>query len=343
VTKPLNVAVAGATGAVGEEFLRLIAERSLPLASLRLYASSRSAGRTMRFAGEELPVRELSDESFEDVDLAFFSCGAERSRRFVPAAVHAGAIVIDNSSAFRMQEGVPLVVPEINAETVADHRGVLAVPNCTTIVFLMAVAPLHREARLKRAVVSSYQAASGAGRAALLEYEEQVRMAARGEPLAASVLPRVLHGNVVPQVDAFLPDGSTKEERKLEDETRKILGDPGIAVAATCVRVPVRRAHAVSAALEFENPLPPRRAREILRDSPGVILSERNLVDGQETFGYPTPLDVSGRLEVFVGRLRADTTVANGLLLWSVGDQLLKGAAWNAVQIAESLIGRNLL
>jgi len=333
-----TVAIAGATGAVGEELLRLLEERKWPLAGLRLYASSRSAGKTMRFRGEDLPVEELREDSFAGVDIAFFSCGAERSRRFAPAAKAAGAVVIDNSSAFRMDPEVPLVVPEINPDAAASHRGVLAVPNCTTIVFLMAAAPLHREVKIVRAVVSSYQAASGAGRAALDEYDEQVRRSARGEPLANRVLPRVIHGNVVPQVDVFLPGGETKEERKLHEETRKILGDSEIRIAATCVRVPVRRAHSVSAALEFESPMTPDRAREILRSAPGIVV-----VDGGEPRDYPTPLDASGGLDVHVGRIRADQTVRNGLLLWSVGDQLLKGAAWNALQIADVLIGRDLL
>lgn len=342
MTKRLTIAVAGATGAVGEEFLRLLDEREIPIERLHLLASAREPGRTLSFRGRDLPVAELRDDSFQGVDLAFFSCGAERSRRFVPAARRDGAVVVDNSSAYRMEPDVPLVIPEINAEAADAHRGVLAVPNCTTIVFLMAAAPLHRESRLLRAVVSSYQATSGAGRAALEEYDEQVRAAGRGEAPVRRVFPRVIHGNVVPQVDTFLPDGSTKEERKLLDETRKILGDARVRVAATCVRVPVRRAHAVAAALEFERPITADRAREILRSSPGVVVVD-SVMDGGRTADYPTPLDVSGRLDVLVGRIRADPSADNGLLLWSVGDQLLKGAAWNAVQIAELLIRRSLL
>ena len=338
MTRKLHVAVAGATGAVGEEFLRLLDERNFPLASLRLLASSRSGGKSLPFRGERMAVEELTDASFDGIDLAFFSCGGDRARRYVPSARKSGAVVVDNSSAFRMDPTVPLVVPEINADAANAHQGVLAVPNCTTIVFLMAAAPLHREAKLRRAIVCSYQATSGAGRAAMEEYDEQVKLAARGEPLVSRVLPRVIHGNVVPQVDVFLPDGSTKEEKKLHEETRKILGDSSVCVAATCVRVPVRRAHSVSAALEFERPLSVERAVELLRAFPGVVV-----VDGGEPPVYPTPLDASGRLEVLVGRVRGDTTVGNGLLLWSVGDQLLKGAAWNAVQIAELLVGRALL
>jgi aspartate-semialdehyde dehydrogenase len=336
--RPLRVAVAGATGAVGAEFLRLLEDRRWPLAHLRLLASARSAGTSLRFRGEDVRVEELTDASLQGHDVALVSSGSERSIRFADAAVRGGAVVIDNSSAFRMDPGVPLVVPEINPEAVAGHKGVLAVPNCTTIVFLMAVAPLHREARLRRAVVSSYQAASGAGASALAEYDEQVRAAAAGRPLDRRVLPRVLHGNVIPQVDTFLPDGSTKEERKLDRETRKILGDDDVRIAATCVRVPVRRAHSVSAALEFERPLSPERAREILSRAPGV-----SVLDGASPADYPTPLDASGRLEVLVGRIREDPSREGGLLLWSAGDQLLKGAAWNAVQMAELLMARALL
>jgi aspartate-semialdehyde dehydrogenase len=336
--KKYSVAVAGATGAVGEELLRLLEERDFPLKELKLLASAKSSGKSLPCRGEAHPVEELTESSFKGVDIAFFSCGAERSRRFIPAARAAGTVVVDNSSAFRMDPSVPLVVPEINGEAAMAHRGVLAVPNCTTIVFLMAAAPLHKEARMRRAVVSSYQATSGAGRAAMEEYDEQVRQTARGEKLTRRVLPRVIAGNVVPQVDVFLPTGETKEEMKLHDETRKILGDENVSVAATCVRVPVRRAHAVSAAIEFERPMTPDRAREILRAAPGVVV-----VDGGETPDYPTPLDASGKLDVHVGRIRADATTKNGLLLWSVGDQLLKGAAWDALQIAELLIGRALL
>lgn len=336
--RPLRVVIAGATGAVGAEFLRLLDERNWPIASLKLLASARSAGKTLRFRGADLPVEELTDANLAGHDIALFSCGSERSVRFADAARRGGAVVIDNSSAFRMDADVPLVVPEINPDAALSHKGVLAVPNCTTIVFLMAAAPLHREARLRRAVVSSYQAASGAGATALAEYDEQVRAAAAGRPLVRRVFPRVLHGNVIPQVDVFLDDGSTKEERKLDRETRKILGDDSVRCAATCVRVPVRRAHSVSMALEFERPLTPARAREILASAPGVVV-----VDAKGNGDYPSPLDASGKLEILVGRVRADPSLEGGLLLWSVGDQLLKGAAWNAVQTAELLIERRLL
>ena len=336
--RSLRVGIAGATGAVGLELLRLLAEREFPVASLKLLASARSVGTTLPFGGGDVPVVELTDDALADLDLVFFSCGGERSRRFAPVARDAGAVVIDNSSAFRMDPAVPLVIPEINPDAVDTHAGIVAVPNCTTIVFLMAAAPLHRVAGLTRAVVSSYQAASGAGATALREYESQVRAAAAGERLVAVAFPRVLHGNVIPHIDEFLNDGWTKEERKLLDETRKILGDGDVGVAATCVRVPVARAHAVAAALEFRSPLSPERAREILSEAPGVVV-----VDGGDPPDYPTPLDVSGRHEVAVGRIRADVSRPGGLLLWAVGDQLLKGAAWNAVQIAELMIGRECL
>lgn len=336
--RPLHVAVAGATGAVGEEFLRLLDERDFPLASLRLLASARSVGQTIKFRGKDHPVAELTDASFDGIDLAFFSCGSERTLRYLPAARKAGAVVVDNSSALRMDPAVPLVIPEINPDAALAHDGVIAVPNCTTIVFLMAAAPLHRRARIRRAVVSSYQAASGAGRSALVEYEEQVRAIAAGRKPEHKVLPRQLAGNVIPQVDKFLDDGQTKEERKFTQESRKILGDPDIAIAATCVRVPVARAHSVSAALEFERGMDVAEAREILASAPGVVV-----VDGKDPADYPTPLDVSGSLEVHVGRLRNDPTRSGGIMLWSVGDQLLKGAAWGGLQIAELLIEKGRL
>jgi aspartate-semialdehyde dehydrogenase len=331
--RPLRVVVAGATGAVGAEFLRLLEDRRWPVASLRLLASARSAGKALRFRGAEVEVEEMTEAALQGHDLAFFSCGSERSQRFAAAATRGGAVVIDNSSAFRMDPGVPLVVPELNPEAALAHHGVLAVPNCTTIVFLAAAGPLHRAARLRRAVVSSYQAASGAGASALAEYDAQVRQVAAGEPPVRKVFPRVLHGNVIPQVDVFLDDGSTKEERKLDRETRKILGDDEIRCAATCVRVPVRRAHSVAAALEFERPVTAQEAREVLSRAPGVVV-----VDGGGAGNYPTPLEVSGSLDVFVGRIRNDPSREGGVLLWAVGDQLLKGAAWNAVQMAELLI-----
>jgi aspartate-semialdehyde dehydrogenase len=340
VSDGYRVGIAGATGVVGEQLLALLEGGDVPVGSLRLLASGRSAGRRIRWQGKEHEVHELSAETVRGLDVVFFSCGAERSRAFAPAAVEAGAVVIDNSSAFRMRDDVPLVVPELNPDAVDGHAGIVAVPNCTTIVFLMAAGPLHREARLRRAVLSSYQAASGAGRAALDEWRAQMRADAAGRDVPASnVFPRRLHANVIPHVDVFLDDGSTREERKCAEETRKILGDDEIAVAATCVRVPVERAHAVSASLAFERPLAPDRARRVLAAAPGVRVVDGGL-DGAGGPDYPTPLEASGSLDVHVGRIRPDPTSEGGLMLWAVGDQLLKGAAWNAVQIAELLIQR---
>lgn len=331
----LRVGIAGATGAVGAELLTLLHDRDWRPSELRLLASSRSAGRRLRFGDAELSVRELNDASLADLDLVFFSCGGERSRRFAPVAVEHGAVVVDNSSAFRMDPDVPLVVPEINPDAVADHRGVVAVPNCTTIITLMAVAPLHREAGVRRMIVSSYQAASGAGAAALRELETQRAQLAVGQSPTIEVFDRQLADNVIPHIDVFQPDGWTREEQKLLDESRKILGASELDVAATCVRVPVARAHAVSVHLEFDRPLTPEVARECLSGVPGVVV-----VDDPSRPDYPTPLDASGRRDVLVGRIRADRSRHGGLMLWAVGDQLLKGAAWNAVQIAELLTSR---
>lgn len=332
---PLRVGIAGATGAVGQELLNLLEEDRIPVGELRLLASARSAGRELPFRDDRLVVQELTDAALQGLDLVFFSCGGDRSRRFVPAAVRAGAVVVDNSSAFRLDPSVPLVVPEVNPEAALAHSGVIAVPNCTTIVYLMAVAPLHRVAGLRHSVVSSYQAASGAGAAGLRELEAQRRALAEGREPAVEAFAVQLADNVIPHIDTFREDGWTREERKLVDESRKILSHPELEVAATCVRVPVGRAHSVSAQLAFERALTPEEAREVLRDAPGVVV-----VDEPGRPDYPTPLTASGRREVFVGRVRHDGSARGGLLLWAVGDQLLKGAAWNALQIAELLIPR---
>jgi len=338
VTRGLTVAVAGATGAVGEELLTLIGAGRLPVGEVRALASARSVGRTVRCGSAELAVEELTDAAFEGVDLAFFSCGGARSLRFVPPARARGVTIIDNSSAFRLDADVPLVIPEINARDAEEHSGLLAVPNCTTIVFLMAAMPLHRAAGLTRAVVSSYQAASGAGRAALRELSTQMEDRVAGRPLRAEVFPRQILGNVIPHVDAFRDDGFTREERKLFDETRRILHDDEVSVVGTCVRVPVERAHAVSAALELRRRVSREEALSILAAAPGV-----RVVDGGDGRDYPTPLDAAGGTEVLVGRVREDPSREGGLLFWAVGDQLLKGAAWNALQIAEHLVDTGTL
>jgi len=334
-----NVAVAGATGAVGTVFLSILESRNFPVKELRLLASSRSAGKTLLFRGKSVPVQELTHDAFGGIDIAFFSAGATRSKEFAPSAAKAGAVVIDNSSAFRMDPDVPLVVPEINAPAIAGWRkkGIIANPNCTTIVMLMALAPVHRAFGAKRVVASSYQAVSGAGAAAIEELEKQVRAWAAGEKIEASAFPHPIAFNVIPHIDSFLEDGFTKEEMKLLHETRKIIGDDSIRVCPTTVRVPVFTAHSVSVAVETHRPVTVAQAREVLSKAPGV-----QVIDDPGALKYPMPLDAAGQDDCFVGRIRKDPSVENGLVFWVVGDQLRKGAALNGVQIAEALIEKYL-
>jgi aspartate-semialdehyde dehydrogenase len=331
----LTVAVAGATGAVGAEFLRLLEKRAYPIARLKLLASRRSVGRVLSFRGEEIPVEELDAAAFHGVDHAFFSAGATQSRHFAPLAAEAGAVVIDNSSAFRYVDGIPLVVPEINPEDAFRHRGIIANPNCTTIVALMAVAPLHRSFGLRRAVMSSYQAISGAGAQAMAELERQVHDWVAGRPLEVKHQPKQIAFNVIPRIDAVQDNFYTKEEMKFLWEGRKILHHPTLLASATCVRVPVFRSHAVALNLEFERPVTRGEALRVLHGAPGV-----QVADDPAAEIYPTPLETSERDDVFVGRVREDISVAEGrgLVLWAVGDQLAKGAALNAVQIGELLL-----
>ncbi|MBL8733354.1 MAG: aspartate-semialdehyde dehydrogenase [Planctomycetes bacterium] len=334
--KPQRVAVVGATGAVGQEFLAVLAARRLPLAELRLLASPRSAGRELPFAGAQLPVQALGPSSFAGIDVALFSAGAAVSRQFAPHAVAAGAVVVDNSSAFRLDPAVPLVVPEVNASALAGHRGIVANPNCSTILLALALWPLHRAAGLRAVVVSTYQAASGAGQQAMLELRQGLAAMLAGEaPPAPRALPQPLAGNVFPQVDVFQPDGYTREEDKLLHELRKILDLPALAVDATCVRVPVERCHSEAVAAGFERPLTVAAARELLASAPGV-----ELVDDPSALRYPMPLAMAGRDPVAVGRLRLGRVFSPGLTFWLAGDQLRKGAALNAVQIAELLAQR---
>jgi len=331
----VHVAVAGATGAVGAEFLRLLEKRAYPLRSLRLLASKRSVGRTLPFRGEEIAVEELTEESFRGVDHAFFSAGAAQARRFAPAAAAAGAVVIDNSSAYRYEDEVPLVVPEINGADAFSHKGIIANPNCTTIVALMAMAPLHRAFGVRRAVMSSYQAISGAGAQAMAELDRQVHDWVAGRPLEVKHQPRQIAFNVIPRIDAVQDNFYTKEEMKFLWEGRKILHHAALLATATCVRVPVFRSHAVSLNLELEKPATRDAALAALRAAPGVRVQDD---PGAEV--YPTPLETSGLDDVFVGRVRSDVSVPDGrgLCLWAVGDQLGKGAALNAVQIGELLL-----
>lgn len=335
----VNVAIAGATGAVGEEFLRLLALRNYPIKSLRLLASARSAGKKLKYNGNEYTVQELKADSFKDIDHAFFSAGGSISKEYAPHAAKAGAIIIDNTSAFRYEKEIPLVVPEINPQDAFEYgeRRIVANPNCTTIVALLPTFPLHQQFGLKRAVMSSYQAISGAGAQAMEELQQQMRDWAAGKPLTIKHQPKQIAFNVIPRIDAFQDNGYTKEEMKFLWEGQKIMHHPGLRATATCVRVPVLRSHAVSLNLEFERPVTPEAAREILRKAPGVIVQ-----DDPKSELYPVPLERAMQDEIAVGRIRQDISVDGnrGLCLWAVGDQIMKGAALNAIQIGELLLKR---
>jgi aspartate-semialdehyde dehydrogenase len=336
MSKGCCVAIAGATGAVGEDMIRTLEERNFPVRELRLLASSRSVGKTLSFKGQAVPVAELKDDSFAGVDIALFSAGAAQSRTFAPAAVKAGAVVVDNSSAFRMEAGVPLVVPEVNPEDVKQHHGIIANPNCSTIIMVVAVFPLHRAKGLRRLVAATYQAASGAGAAAMRELEDQTRAILAGDKdLSIKSLPQRIAFNLFPHIDVFQDNGYTKEELKMLYESRKIMHHPALQVSCTCVRVPVLRAHSEALNLEFDEEITPAEAREILAAAPGVIVC-----DDPANKRYPMPIDASGKGEVLVGRIRQDISRDDrrGLDIFISGDQLLKGAALNAVQIAELLV-----
>ncbi len=312
--------------------LRVLERRHFPVGSLRLLASARSAGQKLEFRGETLTIEELNEDSFAGIDLALFSAGASISREFAPVAVKAGAIVVDNSSAFRYDPEVPLVVPEINPEAAAQHQGVLANPNCTTAILLMALYPLHKEFGVTRLVASSYQAVSGSGARAIEELRRQNEAMTKGGPLIAEIYPHPIASNVIPHVDSFTDNGYTREEMKLQGEGRKILGHPTLRASLTCVRVPVFRAHSVAVSAEFERPVTIDRARQVLENFPGLVVED----DAAQNL-YPMPCRSAGRDECAVGRLRLDLAFDNGLAFWVSGDQLLKGAALNAVQIAELL------
>ena len=330
--KEYHIAVAGATGAVGAELLRVLERRNFPVATIRALASGKSAGKNVPFRNQSIPVEELDKNSFHKIDIAFFSAGGERSRTFVPIARDAGAVVIDNSSTFRMDPEVPLVIPEINPEDVKKHRGVIANPNCTTAVALMALYPLHRAFGVRRVFASSYQAVSGSGARAIAELKEQVQASADNRGVLPQVYPHPIAFNVLPHVDTFLEDGYTKEEMKMQNEGRKIMHLPEFRASVTCVRVPVYRAHSVAISAEFEKPVSIEEAHEVLAKAPGL-----ELVDEPQKNRYPMPVDVAGKDNCQVGRVRRDCAFENGLAFWVSGDQLLKGAALNAVQIAELL------
>jgi len=330
--KKYHIAIVGATGAVGVELLRVLERRSFPVASLRAIGSSRSAGKSIQFREQSIPVEELNDRSFDKIDIAFFSAGGGISKQYVPIARDAGAIVIDNSSVFRMESDVPLVIPEINGDDVHKHRGLIANPNCTTAVALMAIYPLHRAFDVRRVFAASYQAVSGSGQRAIDELKQQVEAAAQDRQTTPEVYPHPIAFNVLPHVDVFLESGYTKEEMKMQNEGRKIMHLPEFRASVTCVRVPVYRAHSVAVNAEFDRPVSVEQAREVLAKAPGL-----ELVDEPHNNRYPMPLTVAGKDNCEVGRVRLDCALENGLSFWVSGDQLLKGAALNAVQIAELL------
>ena len=330
-----NLAVAGVTGAVGQEFLAILEQRDFPFDSFKALASIRSAGKKIEFKGKEYIVEELTKDSFEGIDIALFSAGGERSREFGPAAAKAGAVVVDNSSAFRMDAEVPLVIPEINPEKIKDNKGIIANPNCSTIIAIVPVWPLHKANPVKRMVVSTYQAASGAGYPAMLELENQSRDILDGKEAKCEVFPYQIAFNVFCHNSPLKPNGYNEEEIKLVNETRKIFDCPDIAITCTCVRVPVYRAHSESINLEFTDPITPEQVSDLLSTAPGVTL-----LDDRENNRFPMPIDVSDKDDIFVGRIRQDESLPDnrGINLWVCGDQLRKGAALNAVQIAEKLL-----
>jgi aspartate-semialdehyde dehydrogenase len=333
-----KVAVVGATGAVGREMLEVLAQREFPASEVVAFASSRSAGSKVEFKGGELTVRELKEDSFAGFDLALFSAGGSTSEKFAPCAAKAGCVVVDNSSAWRMDPNCPLVVPEVNPHDLAWHKGIIANPNCSTIQMVVALKPLHDEARIKRIVVSTYQAVSGTGQKAIDELEGQVARLMNGKEIEPKVYPHQIAFNCLPQIDVFLDNGYTKEEMKMVNETKKIMGDNSIRVTATTVRVPVFYSHSESVNIETEKKLTAQQVRQILAQAPGVVVE-----DFPEKKIYPMAINAAGQDDVFVGRIREDESIDNGINLWIVSDNIRKGAALNAVQIGEELLVRNLL
>ncbi len=330
-----RLAIAGVTGAVGQEFLQILAEREFPFDSLLMLASSRSAGKKIEFKGKKYIVEELTEKSFANIDIALFSAGGSRSKQFAPAAVKAGAVVVDNSSAFRMDPEVPLVIPEINPEKIKEHKGIIANPNCSTIIGIVPVWPLHKANPVKRMVVSTYQAASGAGHSAMVELENQAREILDGKEPTCEAFPYQIAFNCFCHNSKLGPNGYNEEEMKMVSETRKIFCCPEIAITCTCVRIPVLRAHCESINLEFSEPMSPDEVRDLLSTAPGV-----SLIDDREKNRFPMPIDATGNDDIFVGRIRQDESIPEnrGINIWVAGDQLRKGAALNAVQIAEYLL-----
>jgi aspartate-semialdehyde dehydrogenase len=328
-----NVAIVGATGAVGNEMLSILEERKFPVDELRLLASSRSIGKSLEYFGKEHPVDELKESSFEGIDIALFSAGASRSKTFAPAAVKSGAVVIDNSSAFRMDPEIPLVVPEVNTSAITGHQGIIANPNCSTIQMVVALKPIHDVARITRIVVTTFQAVSGTGQKAIEELLDQTRALLNFKELVMEVYPHQIAFNCLPHIDSFLPNGYSKEEMKMVNETRKILGDERIGITATTVRVPVFRSHSESINIQTEKKITADEVRELLVYAEGICV-----LDDPSDNVYPLAIDSSGKDETFVGRIREDESIENGINLWVVADNLRKGAALNAIQIAEKLI-----
>ncbi len=330
-----KLAIAGVTGAVGQEFLKIIEERNFPYDSIKMLASHRSAGKTIDFMGKTYTIEELTKDSFEDIDIALFSAGGSRSKEFAPAAVKAGAIVVDNTSAFRMDPNTPLVIPEINGEKIKEHNGIIANPNCSTIIGDVAVWPLHKANPVKRMIVSTYQAASGAGQAAMNELEQQTRDILAGKEPVCEAFPYQIAFNCFCHKSDLEPNGYNEEEMKMVRETKKIFDNQDIGITCTCVRIPVFRAHCESLNLEFKNPITPEEVTEILNTAPGI-----KILDDRKNKRFPMPIDASGKDDVIVGRIRQDESIPDnrGINIWVAGDQLKKGAALNAIQIAEKLL-----
>jgi aspartate-semialdehyde dehydrogenase len=336
--KGYRVAIVGATGLVGQEFIKVLEQRHFPMDSVSLLASDRSAGKKMFVTHNEIEVKETAPESFEGIDIALFSAGAEISRHFSPIAAQAGATVVDNSAAWRMDPNVPLVVPEVNVEDIQGHKGIIANPNCSTIQMVVALYPLHKVNPIKRIVVSTYQSVSGTGSAAIEELTTQAKQVLNGQSAVPHVYPHQIAFNLLPEIDVFLDNGYTKEEWKMVEETRRIMHASDIAVSATCVRVPVFVSHSEAVHIELSQPMSPDEARQILAQAPGV-----KLLDDPVISLYPQPWSAAGTDEVYVGRIRQDASHPRGLVMWIVSDNVRKGAALNAIQIAEEMVKREWL
>ncbi|HDD43571.1 MAG TPA: aspartate-semialdehyde dehydrogenase [Candidatus Desulfofervidus auxilii] len=339
MAKEVNVAVVGATGAVGNEMVKVLEQRNFPVKNLKLLASERSIGKTLNFHDEEVPVEVLSENSFKGIDIALFSAGASISKQYAPLAAAAGAVVVDNSSAFRQEPDVPLVVPEVNPHAIAQYknRGIISNPNCSTIQMVVVLKPIHDVAKIKKVVVATYQAVSGTGRRAINELENQVKALFNFQPVNCEVYPHQIAFNCLPHIDIFFENGYTKEEMKMYFETKKIMEDENIIVSATCVRVPVFYGHSEAVHIELEKPLDVADVRKILSNSPGI-----KVIDDPSKNLYPLAIEAAGKDEVFVGRIRKDLAFENGIAMWIVADNVRKGAALNAVQIAEILLEKYL-